>query len=217
MNKLKVIFYIDGFNLYYGLRDFGSREYLWLNLQKLAYILTNHNETLEKVKYFTTMVSDPPDKVKRQVSYIEALKTQDKIEIFEGTFITENKNCWKCQYPINKCSYCGASLKFHREKKTDVNIGCQTLLDCALDKCDVTKIISADSDLVPVAETIKKLYPDKVLNFVFPPNTFSSDLAKTNLCNKFFVLPRRTLSKCQFPDQIISNQGYTIQKPDTWI
>ena len=96
MNKLRVIFYIDGYNLYYGLRGYSSRKYLWLNLQKIAYYLTDQNETLEKVKYFTTMVSDPPDKVKRQVRYIDALKTQNKIEYYEGTFIKEIK---KCQFP----------------------------------------------------------------------------------------------------------------------
>jgi len=62
----------------------------------MAYYLTDQNETLEKVKYFTTMVSDPPDKVKRQVRYIDALKTQNKIEYYEGTFIKEIK---KCQFP----------------------------------------------------------------------------------------------------------------------
>jgi len=32
----RVIAYIDGYNLYYGLREQGWKRYYWLNLQKLA-------------------------------------------------------------------------------------------------------------------------------------------------------------------------------------
>ena len=32
----RVIVYIDGFNLYFGLKSKGWKRYYWLNLQKLA-------------------------------------------------------------------------------------------------------------------------------------------------------------------------------------
>jgi hypothetical protein len=34
--SLRTIAYIDGFNLYYGLRSKGWKRYYWLNLQMLA-------------------------------------------------------------------------------------------------------------------------------------------------------------------------------------
>lgn len=35
----RVIAYIDGFNLYFGLKSKGFKKYYWLDLSALAYIL----------------------------------------------------------------------------------------------------------------------------------------------------------------------------------
>jgi hypothetical protein len=57
----RVVAYIDGFNLYFGLKDRGWKKYYWLDIQKLCENLIISNQELVKVKYFTARVNHPQD------------------------------------------------------------------------------------------------------------------------------------------------------------
>ena len=53
-SKQRAIVYIDGYNLYHGMRaDFGKR-YNWLDLQALSESLLHPGTELVAVKYFLT-------------------------------------------------------------------------------------------------------------------------------------------------------------------
>ena len=52
----RMIAYIDGFNLYYGLRAAGWRRYYWLDLRRLAENLLRPGQTLAAVRYFSARV-----------------------------------------------------------------------------------------------------------------------------------------------------------------
>jgi len=86
-----VNFYIDGLNLYNGLKSAGLRKYYWLNLEELSKLLLKPNQKLNQIKYFTSIVY--PDnnldnyglnKYMRQSRYLKALKTLDSLEIILG-------------------------------------------------------------------------------------------------------------------------------------
>jgi len=47
----RVVTYIDGFNLYFGLRDLGLKRFYWINLQELARQFLRANQTLVATKY----------------------------------------------------------------------------------------------------------------------------------------------------------------------
>ena len=87
MRRLRrVIAYIDGFNLYHGLRESKLGRYYWLNLQALAENLLRTGKQLVLTKYFTARISgawvgDPPDRAKylnaerkRQSDFLESLE-----------------------------------------------------------------------------------------------------------------------------------------------
>jgi hypothetical protein len=74
-NKERVIVYVDGFNLYFGMRDAGFVNCKWLNISLLINNLLQANQELQEIKYFTSRVSNNPDKQKRQSTYIEALES----------------------------------------------------------------------------------------------------------------------------------------------
>ena len=74
MNPERLIFYIDGFNLYFGLRERGWRKYYWLNLQEMCSRLIRSGQELVKVQYFTARINQAKeDKRRRQLTYLEAL------------------------------------------------------------------------------------------------------------------------------------------------
>ena len=200
----RVIAYVDGFNLYFGLKSKGWRRYYWLNIQMLAQNLLKPNQSLLITKYFTARIAGPPDKEERQSTYIEALKTLSEFEIFYG----------KYQLNPRQCSQCGFQDEVPNEKMTDVNIAVEILKDSYQDKFDVALLISADSDLVPPVKTVRELFPNKRVVVASPPGRYSAGLA--NSASNSLVIGRGKIAKSLFPEEIKKADGYILRCPPLW-
>lgn len=88
---LNTIVYIDGFNLYYAIRNKG---YKWLNVKALAeLVLSKSPYTVSVVKYYTARVSGStdPGQPGRQQVYFNALRSVSGIEIHLGKFLAKNQ------------------------------------------------------------------------------------------------------------------------------
>ena len=151
--KQRVIVYIDGHNLYHGLRSAYGGRYKWLNVQALSESLLQPDMLLIAVKYFTAVVKNTThsqDARQRQEIYLKAVQAHcDKLEIYYGRFLSKLQKCGKCDERYTR----------FEEKKTDVNIVCQIPNDTHLDHYDCCYIVSGDSDLVPPLEIVKKIIP----------------------------------------------------------
>ena len=82
----RVIAYIDGYNLYFGLRDKGWKRFYWINLAKLAEQFLKPNQTLLETKYYTTIVKYPESKRLRQQTYLDVLQTLPNFSFFLRAF-----------------------------------------------------------------------------------------------------------------------------------
>ena len=91
----RVVAYIDGFNLYFGMREAGFNNCRWLNIHKLIINLLKPHQCLMGIKYFTSRVSNNPDKQKRQSTYIDALESID-IRIIYGNYQDGSTECNRC-------------------------------------------------------------------------------------------------------------------------
>ena len=202
MNRL--VAYIDGFNLYFGLKDKGWRRYYWLNIQNLCFNLLKFNQFLEGTKYFTARITDPPDKRKRQSTYIEALSTLNNFEIYYGKY---QLNSWKC----NRCH---SSIDVPNEKMTDVNIAVELLTDAFQNKFDVALVLSADSDLIAPIKKTKELFPSKKIVIAFPPRRHS--VALTKVADAYFTIGRKKIADSVFPQRVRKKDGFTIECPERW-
>jgi hypothetical protein len=69
----RVVAYIDGFNLYFGLKAEHGRKCLWLDLQGLVEGRLLPNQELREVQYFTARVRGDPEGERRQGAYLDAL------------------------------------------------------------------------------------------------------------------------------------------------
>ena len=77
------IVYIDGFNLYYSLKN---TPYKWLNIQKLIEsVLDPQWHKIIKIKYFTAR-SPFSESAHRQEFYLKAIRTLKDVEIVFGKF-----------------------------------------------------------------------------------------------------------------------------------
>lgn len=200
----RVIAYVDGFNLYFGLKSKGWYRYYWLNIQLLAQNLLKPNQILLLTKYFTARITSPPDKQRRQATYLEALETLKDFQILYG----------KYQLNPRQCSHCGFQDEVPNEKMTDVNVAVEMLKDAYQDKFNVALLISADSELVPPIKAVRDLFPKKRVVLASPPGCYSADLA--NAADKSFVIGRARMARSLFPEEVEKEDRHVLRCPPSW-
>jgi uncharacterized LabA/DUF88 family protein len=203
----RVISYIDGFNLYFGLKSKGYRRYYWLNIQQLSRSLLKNEQLLSHTKYFTSRVSSvksDPEKSKRQASYIEAVETLNDCSIFYGHYLSKKVVCHTCR----------KSWQTHEEKMTDVNIAVELMTDAFQNQFDTALLLSGDSDLKGPVKSVRDLFPNKRVIVAFPPDRHSRQLGMA--ANAFFTIGRKKLADSQFPDVVVKADGFNLVRPKMW-
>lgn len=205
--RWKVIAYIDGFNLYYGLKESDWRRYLWLDLPTLAKSLIRPDQDLINTKYFTSRVVSPEGKKKRQSIYLEALAAHcgRSLKMYFGHYQSDP---WTC-------NACGAVEQVPSEKKTDVNIAVEMMVDAFSDSFDTALVITADSDLIPPIVAVKRFYPQKRIVVAFPPKRHSVELQRE--AHVSFTIGRAKFAQAQMPEEITKLDGTVLRRPAKWL
>ena len=199
--------YVDGFNLYYGLRSKGWRSYYWLNIHRLVENLLKPDQRLVAVHYFTAHIAAKRgnhDKRRRQQTFLEALATLPDVRLHYGRYLVKSRHC----------SQCGTTWETFEEKMTDVNIAVELLGDAQDDAFDTAIVVSGDSDLTRPVQAVRARYPDKRVVVAFPPNRTSVQLREA--ATAAFVIGRKTLKDSQLPDRIVKNDGHVLTRPREW-
>ena len=213
---MRTIFYVDGFNFYYGLKKQIAKESkwtesYWVDLVKLFEQFLGPDDELVKVKYFTA----PPlniGKKSRQSALFKAndLINGDRFEIIRGKYIKKDILCYNCETHFSR----------PEEKRTDVNLAVHLLGDCSLDEVDKLVLVTADSDLVPPLEFIQKNFKNKVARVYFPPSNFSNDLKDISPRRKVTLLGDnfRKFKNARMPNIVNKKDGTdSATIPDKWI
>jgi uncharacterized LabA/DUF88 family protein len=166
MAKIRVNVYIDGFNLYHSTLQHTHPDCRWLNLFELSRRLINPDtEEIHEVYYFSALASWLPEKAKKHLLYIHALRTVGVNDIL-GKFSLRER----------KCPVCSSYYQAHEEKKTDINIAINLLGDAVADKFDTALILSGDSDLAPVTTKLRQLCPNKRIGIIVPQGQSAMNL-----------------------------------------
>jgi hypothetical protein len=200
----RVVAYVDGYNLYYGLRDKGWKRFYWLNIQAMVQNLLKDHQILLSTKYFTTVIKRPVAKRKRQAVFLDALRTLSDFEMFYGHWLSNPVTCHRC----------GHTYEAYHEKMTDVNIAVELMRDAFHDHLDVALLVSADSDLVGPVRTIRELFPKKRVVMAFPPKRQSAALKA--VAHGYTRIGRNVLAKSVFPDKVVTPEGFELRRPSTW-
>jgi len=218
----KAIVYIDGFNLYFGLRAATggnkklTKRIYWLDIQKLAERIVQGRQLI-CVKYFTARIKGNPHKQDRQNAFLDAIRWHcNKVQMFEGRYLLREMICRKCHRVSSDmaCPHCKTLNRMPEEKKSDVNIATQMLKDAYENLFDTAYLISADSDLVPPVEIIRSMSPSKRVIVFFPPNRFSLEL-KNAASTQLFITPA-IIRQSHLPDSIPKPDGKFITIPTEW-
>jgi uncharacterized LabA/DUF88 family protein len=196
--------FIDGFNLYHGLKASTGRAHLWLDLQGLSRDLLKSGQTLVSVTYFTAMVRDEPDALMRQDIYLQALESAcPKVEVIRGKF----------QRRTVQCHTCHSKRTSYEEKETDVSLAVRLVEGAARNDFDTALLISGDGDFVPALQSARRLKQDLRIVVVFPPKRTSDALR--NAADASFVLGQGRISSNQLPSTVVGPRGHLF-RPAHW-
>lgn len=206
--KPRVIVYIDGFNLYYGvLKQVPAVR--WLNIERLCTLL-RPNDDLRLIKYFSAPVAGSSD----QAVYLRALVTLPKVEVILGRFKSKTVKCRvSCGHPGSKL------FRVLEEKRTDVNIAVSMLDDAYQNACDHQVLVSGDSDLVPGLATVRRRFSSKVITVYVPTRNpvRGAAVELRGAAHRARELPLILLPKAQFPNAIPDGAGGTLNRPASWV
>lgn len=210
--------YIDGFNLYFGMKNKFGRQHLWLDVVELARHL-RPNDQLVKVRYFTAIVKNEPAAADNQGTYLDALKAGHAalLEVHLGRFKDRRlSNCRRCKQPY-RCS-CPRTYKGFEEKETDVALGATMVADAALGIGDTTLLISADTDLIPALKQVRRIDPDRKIYLAMPPGHSTPGRHLSAIPgSKHFYINGPALRQSQLPRTIVDpRSGQTYRRPTKW-
>jgi hypothetical protein len=200
----RVLGFVDGFNLDFGIREAGYKSLLWLDVSKLVAGLCKREQTCVGTRYFTARINGPGPKHERQKILLEAYEALPDCKVYFGQYQTSTKHC----------SSCGARWNVSSEKMTDVNIAVELLSGAYLNEFDTALVVSADSDLAPAVETTIRLFGKRVV-MAFPPSRHSSRLSRS--ATGHFHISRAKLAQSQLPETITKPDGYVLRRPSSWV
>lgn len=199
----RVVAYVDGFNLYEGLRATRWSGVLWLDLRALVSRFVLGGQELGAVKYFTADRREPPDERKRQQLYRRALTAHGGVEIVTGHFDRGN----------TLCRHCGRMTVFPRERATDVNLAAAMVADAARDLYDVAILVTGDGDFISAVEEAQSF--GKLVKLVHPPERVNDDLA--DRCDFAYSIFKAQLLDTQLPGSASPATGPPISCPFEWL
>jgi uncharacterized LabA/DUF88 family protein len=203
----RVTVYVDGFNLYFGLRSKGWRKYYWLDLVRLSQTLLKPGQKLEAIHYFTSRLLPNGDNAKdmdRQNTYLEALSTFPLVTLHFGHFIDTRQ----------RCRACGTQWIGYEEKMTDVNIAVRLLADAFENRFDMALLVSADSDLTTPIQQVLSRFPEKRVVVAQPPGRNSVSLCRA--ANGYFTIGEAKFRRSQLPFRVERTDGCGLTRPDHW-
>ncbi len=217
---MRVVCFIDGFNMYHALARLGDEKYKWVDLRKLSEQFISEGEQLTDVYYFTAYCEWNKEKKTRHKLYVQALETK-RVKTILGAFKVVTRKFSKQSMPIIKCSIPKWLRKFwlpkriifqtHEEKEMDVNIALKIVELAVSNQYDKAIIISGDSDLVPAITTVRRMYPTKKFKCVLPPNGRGKKMCQT--CDEKSQISRHHLDQAIMDSIIITPSNITIASP----
>lgn len=200
----RVAAYIDGFNLYFGIREEG-RRYLWLDLEGLVQKILKPDQQLVAVRYFTARVRNDPPAEQRQQVYLNALAAHSTLlDIRQGRFQQKTKTCRQC----------GSQWIEYEEKETDVSLSVAMIEDAVNSLYDTALVVSADGDMCPAIRALKRLKPGIRVVAALPPNRRS--FALQGVCDATLPIGIAKVRQSQLPPTISSGLHIFV-RPSHWV
>ncbi|MEL7630603.1 NYN domain-containing protein [Pectobacterium aroidearum] len=228
---MRTAFFIDGYNVFYGL--LAGTPYKWLNLPDLLTHISqvqNPASLTVQVNYFTSPVlprlaTKGKQSAEAQDTYIRALKTKG-VTVHLGKHRLERGMAPRYVKDVEPSREDKVSIWDLEEKQTDVNIAISMyrLLSRQLafdnnEKIEQLILVSADTDMTPALRAIKEDFPYITVGIILPHREGIARGTPGSLKNYSHWIRRHItideLKKYQFPNRVPTKKK-PADKPDYW-
>lgn len=215
MEKKRVVFYVDGFNFYFGIKEMSKhqpdwRKFYWIDIVKFFSRFLADDEELIVVNYFTARPKNKGKRI-RQDMLMNCNKAinGDKLKLHYGKYQDKSMTC-------RADNGCGKEYMHWEEKQTDVSLAIKIIEDCHNNVCDKVVLVSGDSDFLPPLKLVKNYYHQVELSVFFPPFKYTSSIV--NLGVNILCLDRNKSrwNSALLPDvvELVNDKKY--RKPTEW-
>jgi len=218
MAKKRVALFVDGFNLYHSVKDFGDPKLKWLSLWDLGErILLSQSEFLVSVDFFSAyahhLKTRRPGIVGRHRRYVRALESTG-VRVHMAQFKRKPFRCFLCQ----------GSADRYEEKQTDVNLSLAIVAGAFRQAFDVAYVLTADTDISPALRLVRDFssqgtIPKVEAVAVIPPVAPGKKRLVAELQNsadRSIKLTLADIESSRLPDIIHASSGSTIHVPDEY-
>ena len=218
---MKISFYIDAFNLYYG--SLRGTPHKWLNLREFCRRSFPGDE-VGRIRYFTARIqANPhdPDKHMRQGTYLRALQTLPSLTIHEGRYISKAVTMPLHPIPAPPTPATIVKVVKSEEKGSDVNLASYLLIDAFDDDFEGAVVVSNDSDLAEPIRLVRTRFKRRVIVLhpcSRPGRGRSIELRKAaglRAGKPSLIVREDLLATSQFPPIMTDGAG-TLHKPSNW-
>ena len=210
--------FVDGLNLYHGLRDGGLLKFRWLDVECMMDSLAadagaslQMSLDVQRVVYCTSPVADK-QAARRQATYLQALEQHcTRIEVRRGKYEPKTRECHNC----------GARVEIQSEKQTDVNLAVEMVMEATKPpglRTEVQLLVTGDTDLIPAVRAVRTYGVEVVA--IAPPHRGRARESFGAVASKTLRVFRRHLRDNPLPDPVLSpaDDGvpYPIRPPGDW-
>ncbi len=208
---LRTNFYVDGFNLYYGLLK-GEPGRKWLDLMLLAQTVRKRDH-INRVRYFTALVTpwpQDPHEPQRQLTYLRALKTLPNVDLHLGQYQLNSVRRMLVKPQPGQPLF--LEVYDSKEKGSDVNLATMLLCDATDREFEQAIVVSNDSDLALPIEKVRTKFGLKIGVLSPRPKVTARLRLAASFCG---ALRGGAIEASQFPNVMQDAHG-TITKPEHW-
>lgn len=207
--------FVDGLNLYHGMRDVGLLRYRWLDIRRVCERLAVRASakggrgpmTLTEVVYCTSYVRENQAQ-RRQDLFVQALESHcPNLRVLLGRYEEKGRECG--------CA-CGCHnyVAFQKEKRTDVNLAVE-MMEAATgaDPPAAVMLVTGDTDLVPAIEAVRSRNMTVVV--AAPPARHQEHLNQA--ADIYLRISRTDLRHSPLPAVVHRpDTGYPLTPPTGW-
>ena len=202
--SVRVVAYVDGFNLYHGIHQYSRRRDLWLDV---AGMLRRHFVDPSRGQERGALLHRSGQRAGASpAGHLPAglAGSQSRAHGSSGPVHAQDRGLPRVRGHLGHA---------RGEGVRDVALAVQLVQDAGLKAYDRALLVSADSDMCPAIRAAKAVAPDRQVVAVFPPGRSSMDVRQTaDVTLKIFGrAPRRH----QLP-AVVKAPGRTYHRPPYW-
>ncbi len=216
VSEIRIAFLVDGYNLYYSLRDASERLGLagagtrWLDVRAFcqSYLPAIDKRAMAVGFHYFTAIAHHLDTPYEQAT----VRHRHYLECLHDRGVTVHLGHFKERWHV--CPTCETRFMRHEEKETDVAMGSKLLELFSRDECDGAVLVSGDSDIAPAVRAATRLFPTKRVYSCFPYRRRSALLG--TIVRKAFRVSLQRYGRFQLPDPVVLTSGLRIRRPAGW-